>query len=89
MGEDVIEKDVELSALRLRTAASVAHNYTIVTQLHQALKVIDNLLLGPGARISAAVRACPGLPNAEKELMAQAEVGQASPVRLAQLLERA
>jgi hypothetical protein len=85
---DCLDEHPELLTLRLRIAASVPHDHTAIAQLHQASEIIDNLLLGPGARISAAVRACSRLANVEKELMAQAEVGKASPVRLAQLLER-
>ena len=45
----------------------------------------DDLRLRPRARISAAVRTSPGFPDVEKELVAEAEVSEASSVRLTQL----
>src|SRR5262249_18754205 len=57
-------------------------------QLNQAAEVVHNLRLGPGASIATAVRARSGLSNVDKKFVAQAEVRQASPVRLAQFFER-
>jgi hypothetical protein len=80
---------MELCALLRRIAPPVTHDHTAIPQIHQASEVVDDLRLGPCARISAAVRACPGFPDVDKELMAKAEVGKSPPLRLAQLLERA
>jgi hypothetical protein len=87
--DDVIDKGAELSTLLLGIAASVPHDHTGIAQIFQASEVIDNLRPGSGASLSAAIHSSPGLPNAEKELMAQAEIGHTPPVRLTQLPERA
>ena len=88
-GNDVLEKAAELATLRRRSAAPVAHDHPLIAQLRQASEVIENVCLGPGAGFSASVRTSSRLADGEEELMAQAEVGHASPVRLAQLLEPA
>src|SRR5262249_49174287 len=61
---------------------------TAIAQIHQTSQVVHDLRLRTGASITAAVCASSGSSNIDKELVAQAEVRQASPVCLAQLVER-
>ena len=82
----MIDKDLELCALLLRIASPVTHDNAAIAQINQAAEVVHNVRLGTGASISAAVCTYPGFPDVNKELMAQAEVRKASPLRLAQLL---
>jgi hypothetical protein len=83
---DVRDKDAELIALLFCIASTVAHDHMTISQINQASEVVHDIRLGTCANISIAVRAFPGFPNVDKKLMAKAEVGKASPLRLAQLL---
>src|SRR5215831_1824598 len=84
---DVRDKNTQLLALLLSVAASVTHDNTAIAQINQTSQVVHDLRLRTGASITATVRASSGFPNIDKELVAQAEVRQASPVRLAQFVE--
>ena len=89
MRDDILDKETELLALLFRIAAPVTHDNATIAQINQAAEVVHNVRLGTCASIAAAVCAYPGFANVKKELMAQAEVRKAAPLRLAQLLERA
>src|SRR5215813_7635479 len=85
--DDILDKDPELFALLFRIAPPVTYDNAAIAQINQVAEVIYNVRLGACASIAAAVCSYPGFPNINKELMAQAEIRKASPLRLAQLLE--
>ena len=85
----MVNKDPELFALFFRIAAPVTYDNAAIAQINQAAEVVYNVRLRTCASIAATVCTSPGFPNVNKELMAQAEVRKASPLRLAELLERA
>jgi hypothetical protein len=79
---------VELLALFFCIASTVAYDHLAVSQINQASEVVHDIRLRTCTRISVAVGAFPGFSDVDKELMAEAEVGKASPFCLAQLPER-
>jgi hypothetical protein len=84
----VVDEAGELLTLLFRVATTVAHDDVAISQIDQASEVIHDIRLGTGAKVSGPIRAWPGFSNVDKELVAQAEVGEASSLCLAQLLEQ-